>query len=547
MKRFLAFFDAHQNALPLQNLAAAVLLLSFFAHSFYSVRQIATTSDEPLHYKYGQRLLKGNAARIKESVMPVSAWNALPEALAELLPQGKLQRFLGSQLVARLMTTLFACAVGWLVFSFARRLYGFFPALLSLGLYVFDPNILAHAQLITTDLYATGALLLVVFCAWRLTVSRSWGNRVLFAASLGLAQVTKFTAISFVPVIFLTLLIHDVIQLRQQGRGDRPRAWAGLLREYLLLLGLVSLAVVLVLNAAYLGQRTLTPFGEYSFRYDFFSGLQQKFPALNQLLVPVPYAHLQGLDWIFEFERIGAGHGNHYLLGQARTGKGFWGYFFVAFLLKEPLATQILLLAALWVYFSDPKRRALLWRQELFLLLPVLFYTIYFNFFYNSQVGLRYYLIVFPLLQVFAGSLFVNWRRFSTRQAAALAGLLAYLVVSVFSYYPYYLPYFNELVWDRRFAYRYLADSNLDWDQGQLALIRYLQANPQADFDPGTITAGKIVVAPNALVGVTTDPQQYAWLRDNFSPKEVIAFEYLVYDISTQEVKDYCARVHTCP
>jgi hypothetical protein len=43
-----------------------------------------------------------------------------------------------------------------LVFYWSRALHGFLPAVFSLLLYALDPNIIAHSQLVTTDIYAAG-------------------------------------------------------------------------------------------------------------------------------------------------------------------------------------------------------------------------------------------------------------------------------------------------------------------------------------------------------------------------------------------------------
>jgi len=123
---------------------------------------------------------------------------------------------------------------------------------------------------------------------------------------------------------------------------------------------------------------------------------------------------------------------------------------------KCRFATQIVIWASLAIYFWDKTRRQNLLKDEIFLLLPVLFYTIYFNFFYNAQLGIRFYLIVFPLLYVFAGNLFINWKELSSRQKMSGYALGAYLLISVLSYFPHYIPYFNEFIWDRRMAYKYL-------------------------------------------------------------------------------------------
>jgi hypothetical protein len=175
-----------------------------------------------------------------------------------------------------------------------------------------------------------------------------------------------------------------------------------------------------------------------------------------------------------------------------------------------------------------------------------LFFTVYFNFFFNTQIGIRYLLPIFPLLYVFAGNLFNNWKQFSPAQKAASFTLLIYLSISVFSYYPYHLSYFNEFVWDRKQAYKYLADSNIDWSQGKNELDQYLLAHPEAVYKPGKARSGHLIVRVNDLVGVTAEPEQYAWLRDNFEPVDMIAYSYLVYKISPEEINALCASSTYC-
>ena len=43
-------------------------------------------------------------------------------------------------------------------------------------------------------------------------------------------------------------------------------------------------------------------------------------------------------------------------------------------------------------------------RDEWFLLCPVLFFAVYFVFVFNAELGIRYALVVFPLIHVFGGS-----------------------------------------------------------------------------------------------------------------------------------------------
>lgn len=118
-------------------------------------------------------------------------------------------------------------------------------------------------------------------------------------------------------------------------------------------------------------------------------------------------------------------------------------------------------------------------------------------------------------------------------------------MVSVFSYFPYYVPYFNEFVWNRTNAYKYLADSNLDWGQGRKELEKYLMDNPDVSYPTRFVRAGTFVVGANDLVGIK-DPDVYAWLRENFRPVGNVAYSYLIFEITPQQKRELCLNTSYC-
>jgi hypothetical protein len=93
-------------------------------------------------------------------------------------------------------------------------------------------------------------------------------------------------------------------------------------------------------------------------------------------------------------------------------------------------------------------------------------------------LGLRFVLVVFPLLYVAAGRLAAGlfdgarpeWPRRVLCACAILACLLEQAVV-----YPYPRAYVNR-VFVRRPAYEALADTDLDWGEGLIALRRFIDA-----------------------------------------------------------------------
>jgi hypothetical protein len=526
-----------------QNLIALGLTAFFVFLSVLSVQKVSITADEAYHLRYGANILSLRARRIDDSKMPISALNALPGKLAAHLPAGGLRDFFGSLFAARLATILFSACVAYLVFHWSRALYGFYAGLASLLLYVLDPNLIAHSQLVTTDVYAAGFVLIASFWIWKFAGERNLYHGLMCACALGLSQLAKYSTIVLLPLLVLALVLYDLPIQIAAFRSKGASVFGKSLGRLVFYIAIALASMIVFINVGFVFYQSFLSLKDYQFSSDAFRALQ-RVSALQNVRVPFPYPYLQGLDLISSREQAGW---RIYLLGQLRVGQGFPGYYFVASVLKVPIATQIILIAAWVMFLVVRQRRNTFLKNEVFLLLPVIFYTIYFNFFYKSQLGIRFYLIVFPLLYVFAGGLFSSWQEFSRRRKIAVFILLGYLIVSVLSYYPFYLAYFNELVWDRKYAYKFLVDSNLDWAQGGYYLNDYLSAHPDAVRSPAHVISGDIVVSPTDLVGVTEDAQKYAWLRENFEPVRTVAYEYLVYEVRPADLERLCKTRSICP
>ena len=528
-------------------ITVGLMLACFILVGALSINGKSKTVDENSHYLYGRNiLLNRDATRFDDSKMPITVLNALPRLLGRKFPSGEIRLSFMEFQAARLVTLLFSAFVALVVFFWSRSFYGFIPAIFSLALYLLDPNILAHSQLVTTDIYAAGTTVLVFFFLWRFAHRRNLLNGLLCALSLGVSLIAKYSAIVLIPLALLTLSVFDSPRILQAYKGHQPLIVTKVLRNYFLYLAIALIVSILVIDISFLWDRTFTRFSDYQFQSDFFRSAQQV-RGLGKLLVPLPYPYLEGLDLVLKNERTGASYGNIYLLGQTRPGNdGFDGYFFIASLLKVPIATQLIYISAFYFYIRDRQRRKKLFSDELFLFVPVLFFAIYYNFFFNAQIGIRYYLVIFPFLYVFSGHLFQNFIEFSIAKKTLVLGLMIYLLLSVFSYSPNFLSYFNEIVWDRFQAYRFLADSNIDWGQNSDELNEYLFVHRDAVYAPEGIQPGHIVVSVNQLTGVQGDPETYQWLWDNFEPVDSISYSYLIYQISPDEIMQVCSASEYC-
>jgi hypothetical protein len=525
---------------PMYRWCAVLLLGCALTLDVASMRRLTTTYDEPSHFRYGQHILDLESARFDDSKMPVSALNALPARVATALGLVAVDDIRRQIKVGRHVTVLFSVLIGYFIFRWARDLYGPAGGLLSLALYTFDPNVLAHSQLVTTDAYAMGTITLSLYSFWRFLRLGGWGRASVSALMLGLSQLSKYTAVFLFPLLLLIVLGWYGSEIwtltRQRRSSELGRRLIGFARSALFFL-MVSLGVI---NAGFLFNGTFTPFGNYQFRSAGFRSAQSSLAGFASVPLPVPYPYLEGLDWVLHRERTGLGRGNTYLLGELRgPDEGFTGYYFYACLFKLPIATQLLVLAAA---LSLVRRRFASFRDEWVLVCPIVVFTIYFNFFYRAQMGIRFFLVVLSLLFVFCGRLLRNAGSLARPAKAALAGALLFLVVSVLSYYPHFLSYFNELVWDRTQAYKILADSNLDWGQNYWYLNEYLRAHPDVIVEATGPTAGTIVVDVNSLIGIM-HPERWRWLRENFQPVAHIAYSFLVFRVSPDDLARIDQRV----
>ncbi len=515
--------------------ACLVGIFFFFTLGSIVLGHLSLTYDEPQHFRYGEQVLQLNPERFDDSKMPVSVLNVIPSKIAGSLLGNYISDPWQLMSIGRISTIFVSLALGLLCFHWSKSLYGRWAGLVCFGLFVFEPNLMAHSQLITTDIYAVATLTLTLFAFWRFLERPSLLWATLTGLVLGLAQIAKYSNILLIPILFILALLRfssplvDAIRHRQFAKMGRAVV------RFFLYAALILILMVLVINIGFVFSRTGTALGDYQFKSGFFQSLQHSSAALRNLPIPTPYPYLQGLDLVMFNERTGENYGNIYLLGQVHKGTGFIGYYFIASLFKVPLAILALLVLAFYAWVRT-FRRDEFFRNEMFLLVPALIYAIYFNFFNRAQIGIRFYLVIFPILLIFASRVMREWPEFSPARRAVFALAAVYLCVSVVSYFPNYLSYFNELVPNRSYAYRILADSNIDWGQNKANLAEYLQNHPDYQFEPSMPAAGTIVVGVNELTGVIGSPQDFAWLRENFKPAGNFHYSYLIYYVSQDDL-----------
>ncbi len=503
------------------------LLILFALRGLAAVQWDNTTADERLHLGYGERALRsGTFVRTDDNLnskMPVSVLNALPGVLADRDGTMSWEREL---FLARIPSLLLGVLLGWLVWSWSRALFGLRGGALALLLYTFCPNVLAHDHLVTTDISTALAMFGAAYAFWRYLDRPGRGRLLVAVAAFGLAQLTKTTAAFLFPIFAL------ILALRLTARKDLLRA-AGLLL-------LMALGALVILNAGFLGEGTGTPLKGYTFVSDGFKKLAST-PVLRDVPLPLPYAYVQGLDMV---SRDSLAPYWTYLRGRY-SDTGFRSYFLWAFLVKVPVATQLILLMALGLWASGRIRAP---GADDCLLVPVAFLLVYFSLFFRLGIGVRYILPAFPFLFVFAGRVAAfqpspGWARW---QPAVVGALLLWLAASSLSVHPHYLSYFNEIAGGPANGWRWLLDSNLDWGQDDEYVREvYVPRSPvPVRLNPSGPTSGRIAVDLNHLFGI--DPgigERYAWLRENFQPVAKVRQTWWVFDVTEADFQRCCAGI----
>ena len=522
-----------------------LVTLAFVLDTVVAV-SMSKTTDEDNHLDYGKRILRFQPDRANfwdSSKMPIIALNAMPSGVAKILDSRhvtpSLVAWLRTLYAARLPTVLATLLLILYVYRWANDLYGPGPALVAAILAMLSPNIIAHGTLATTDLYFALGIIVALYYFRRYLLQPTLRNACLSGLTLALAQLTKSFSILLygLPVCFLLL---PFVFGRPRPDGSTLVARKNILSYF----GIALLFLLIVLNVGFCFDRPFTPLGAYRFENSTFIRLQ-RLPVLRSLPVPVPYPFLQGLDMMKNDEQTGLSLGHIYLLGQLRSAhdasfRGFKSYYAVALFFKEPIALQVLFVLGL-VWAGRNRRLHDFLVGEGLLLAPAAVLLAWLSFFNREQIGIRHLLPFFAIDIIVAAAAFVGFNAMSHWRKVFLGVLVLWLGVSVASYYPHMIPYMNEWVFDRKLAYKIVADSNLDWGQNAGVVERFLKNNPDVIENPEVPVAGRILVGVNVLVGIPREDHML-WLRSRYQPVAHVGYGDLLFIVPESDLQGNSIR-----
>jgi 4-amino-4-deoxy-L-arabinose transferase-like glycosyltransferase len=366
----------------------------------------------------------------------------------------------------RLAAGVFAVGLSVMVFLMGSKLFGESAGLLALLLVVFEPNVLANSDLVTTDMGVACFFLATIYCFYRYARQPSVIGLLLTGLAAGLTLSAKHSGILLAPML-LGLALVEIACAERRFR----RRTAGILIG-----GLVAIVVLAV--------GVLWAF--YGFRYAARPAGLVMNPTLSQYAAPLtgmngwvighlanwrllPESYLMGITDI----HYAAQQYAIFLLGHDYP-HGVWWYFPVALSIKTTLGLIGLVVVAGIALVS----KRLMQRRELaYLFVPGAIYLAA-AIASGMNIGTRHVLFLYPLAALLSAAGLIALAQHSRRWMWIGGALVACHIVSVMAVFPAEMAYGNEAWGGTANTHKYLSDSSVDWAQQLPHIKQWVDAHP---------------------------------------------------------------------
>jgi hypothetical protein len=487
---------------------AAVALAAFIVLALGDLLTTSPTSDETVHLSAGWSYLATHDFRINPehppllkyiAALPLLSMHVSAEALHGEAWRDSIEHLNGEWAFAHdflygrkngaylndsasmfrraRIALLVFCGIGTaaIIFFWALELWGPWGAALSVSLYCFDPNFIAHSGLVTTDAGVSFLMTAAVYFFWRWCRRATGLNASLFVLAFAVAQITKYSAL----LLFVFIPILALFAYRKRGWRAFALYGAGLVAAWVVIWGAYGFRFAASTSPLPMRQAV----DEWYTKLHFIgSGEVLTDETFRKALTTTPTGwfgrvleteydhHLLPEAYVYGIAQMqsSAALRQSYLRGEEWL-TGFRSYFFQAFLFKTPIATIAAILSALFVAFRTRRR-------EPFLLVPAALYLIV-AVTAHVDLGIRHLLPMYPFLYILCGIL--GARFFVAAAAAALSCLVVFAPFNPM--WGRHLSYFNELAGGPVNGWKILSDSNVDWGQDLPRLHDWLAAHGGTD------------------------------------------------------------------
>jgi len=400
---------------------------------------------------------------------------------------------------ARLGPIILTLLLVLLIYVWARELLGDWWGLLPAYLFAFSPTVLAHGHYVTTDIGAAFGIVLGTYFFIKYLLKPA-GKHLIFAGlAFGAAQLMKFSVALLIPY-FIVLTLAWVIR-NLPDRQTSQKFW----KKFLALAAIFSIGYFLVYLVYFIFTVNYPVSKQVSDTEFILTSFKQRLIADTDIQVAGnkffrPLAHYF-LGILMAGQRSANGN-TAYFLGQI-SAAGWWYYFPVVFLLKEPISSLVLILAVFLFGFwgiikkfkikvskfkfqdSGFKTQVLRFKNYLGTHFPefsmLFFVAFYWLYSMQSQlnIGVRHILPTMPFIYILTTAGLKNWAnsrfwKHSLKIGLIFVFLFWYFLEMVWAF-PFYLSYFNQLGGGVSQGYRNVTDSNYDWGQDLKRLAAFVK------------------------------------------------------------------------
>jgi hypothetical protein len=347
-------------------------------------------------------------------------------------------------------------------------MFGKWEALTALALVAFEPNLIAHGSLVTTDMILTATTFAAVYAFYRFRNKANWFRFLIVGLAFGLLLAAKHSAVIFMPIL-LAVLIADVLIFRQrETRLTRQLFHNSTAFAAFFLIGLILLWAFYGFHYYSIPGATestisIADYIRENGRPEMVESFSAEMTEAISRTRTFPESYVLGMADV-----IAWGSRNSWIFGR-NYATGEWFYFPLAFVVKSSVALLLLLSGGLlFPFFKRGKRR-----EMMFLLVPPLaFFAVCLTS--NFTTGIRHLLPVYGFFIVVAavGAVWLS-RKFYLFHYVLIA-LLVFHVVAALRTAPNYLAFSNDFWGGTNNTYRIFSDSNVETGQSVKLVNEYL-------------------------------------------------------------------------
>ncbi len=368
----------------------------------------------------------------------------------------------------RLAAGLLAICLSLTVFFAAREWFGEAAGLIALVLVTFDPNILGHSALVTTDIGVSLFFLASIYAFYRYAKQPTMVRLAVAGVLSGLLLATKHSGILLAPML-LMLIAWEIVFAPKENRRRVALRLCGAFAA------VVAIGVV-VLWAFYGFRYGARPAGlPFTTVADYVKPIS---PFNQTVVMAIAHLHLLPESYLIgmvDVKRMAEFYptfafGKNYAHGQ-------WWYFPAVILIKTTLGMLALVALA---FFAMLTRRLRNGRELAFVLVPSVFYLLV-AIVASIDIGARHILPVDVFMFIFAAGGVVALAKKSKRWMWAGAALVLAHVVSSLTVFPNYISYANEASGGPKNVHNLLSDANADWAQQLYQVKEWQDSHPSQE------------------------------------------------------------------